>query len=413
MSEQNLVAYEVDPQTPQPYKDYIHERNGVFAAEIAKLVGASGVVEINGHGLENVSYQLPSRTLVAEEAAARGIESVDDFYGGVVPVNIAGTKAALHQAVGSAPIGFSRQVAQRLSEEGLVLPGATAFTVSEAESEAARLIAEGFDVRFKDPTESDFNGQLIVGDLEQVFVARGEYSGSLVAENGLVIEVNLHDARTFSAGAVVIGGKEYTFVGEQKSVYHDGKEKFGGVSMIVIADSLEKVASGGINIHGDAEYQRAIEMVKIARDIYGQYDPLLSRFSFDVVFGRDRDGNEMAGIVDPTFRAGGLTPGELVAIALVKEHEAAVFPVSTVSVDVDLEYDPPRALVVPEHRTRFLESPDLLITATINDYTLNHSAMMVGDVDDFALGVFGEPHSGLYGQKGKPIPPPMRGSGPI
>lgn len=373
MSEEKLVAYEVDPLTPQPYNRYIHQRNGNFAAHMADIIGASGVVELNGSGLDNVVYQIPSRTLLADEAAARGIHSVDDFYGGVVPSSIAGTKAALHQVTGKSPDGYSRHVADRLENEGLVLPGATVFNLTDAEAEAARLIAMGYDVRLKDPAESDFGGQEIVNRHEDIGVATGLFRGDVVAENGLVVEVNLHDARTFSAGAVTIDGKEYAFVGEQKTVRHKGREKFGGVSLIFVGRSLDEFALSddpSIYTGQDDYFTDAVRKAKKARDIYSQYgdELMLSRFSFDIVRGTDHTGTEVSGIVDPTFRAGGLTAGELIAVKLMKERLRRGVTVHGAEVDVELHYEPVADIKLPPHRVLFLNSRDLIISAEVKSY---------------------------------------------
>ena len=96
-------------------------------------------------------FFVPDDTLLIQEAAALGIGSHNDFYGGVVPYPFVKTKAITHELVdqdAERPPGWSEVFAEKVRE--VVLPGYPVFSVRDAQTAAKRMLRRG-TVRAKVP----------------------------------------------------------------------------------------------------------------------------------------------------------------------------------------------------------------------------------------------------------------------
>jgi hypothetical protein len=361
MKSHRAVSYDIDPSTPEPYNRYIMGRNEQIAKAIAKILGVSTV--LSGSGIADDScYQIPSSTITLSEAERRGVRSVDDLYGVAIGVNdIPGSKVSLHRVIGSSPHGYSRSVANSLTERGLVLPGYSVFNIESAQLAFQALHNDDYSVRLKDPRQSDSGGQWVVEcetDLLDVLQRLPE-----LGTHGVVLESNLSDTSTLSMGSVIIDGVCYSFLARQFDVKHLGKTRFGGGQVTFYQCELSDLAD---NV--DDEYLKvAIEKASSAHDVFSQYEPIASRFSYDVLTGVASNGNMLSGVSDQTFRVGGYTPAEVLAIERL--HSTANIKganLDSVTALVRLIYDPTDDDRESAHII-FLDVAELMIVANLVD----------------------------------------------
>jgi hypothetical protein len=379
VSKPDLVRFDVDPSTPEPYFSYIRDRNGIVARHLGGLLRIADVEE--GSFCEPSSghvYHVPSRTLTQAEAEVRHITDPSDLYGGVIGENSLPTsKTALHQVVGESPAGYSRQVANALAESGVTLPGFAVFNRADATTAYQNLSQNGQQVRLKEPFQSDHEGQAVVISEMALQNYMAGITDAALHEQGIVLEANVLDPQTISAGSIILNGRTYSFYGSQKSVIHKGRERFGGGEILVIEGDLLDLNKTLIDDTPENDHTRtAIIQAHQAHSIFSYYDPTLSRYSFDVVQGMDAQGNFISGVCDQTFRVGGLTPAEMLAIEAFGHHRGKfervfdrIFSMESLTksviADVDLNYNPRAEDILPKGTKVFVDSADLRITARV------------------------------------------------
>ena len=294
-----------------------------LAARLAAMMGCD-FDEVSGIAIGSIvdlGYVVPDVTITSlETARALGIRGEEDLFGGVVPFPFVATKTISHPLIGpaaAAPRGWQADFAERVRE--VALPGWSAFSPSDARDAGRRLLRDG-DVRIKLASGIGGSGQSVAhGETE--LDAQLAAIGPAAFTDGVVVERNLVDVRTYSVGLVRVGSLRASYVGTQSSTRsRHGKEGYGGSSIEVARggfDALERLA-----LEGGA--RRAIAMARAYHEAalacFGGM--LASRSNYDIAEGRDPAGRECIGVLEQSWRIGGATGAEVAALEAFNDDPA-------------------------------------------------------------------------------------------
>ena len=347
---------------PEPYNAYIRERNANVGKHLAEIQGTVFSGEYTDTPKASTDkFYVPAKTLPISIAENLGIVTSEDLYGGVVEHAIFATKSVLHPTLYSnspAPGIYPRNFASVLTERNLVLPGYTTFDSSQQEAfQIFNLLREqGFVVRLKEPDQSDGDGQAVISDTQYLRNLLDRYPGEVIFQKGLILETNVQNGKTVSIGQTSITGKDYTHIAFQKDIRQNGRTIYGGATMMIFKGNLENLIQ---NYAFDPDVTIALKQSYQIHQAYGELDPKLSRASYDVLQGFDSKGNFLSGVTDQTFRLGGSSPAEVLAIEYLNNKPDINF----VDAEVTLDYSPNSHVGAQE--IIFLDQPQLRITAKL------------------------------------------------
>ncbi|MBS7455570.1 DUF3182 family protein [Coralloluteibacterium stylophorae] len=259
-------------------------------------------------------YLVPTDTLVGTDfAASLGVRDAHDLFGGVAPVSFVATKAItqpLVAAEAAAPAGWSRLFAARAADA--VLRGYTVFDADDARIAAQRLFELG-PLRLKPVHARGGLGQVVATDMDQVEVALMHLATASLACGGLVLEENLEEVVTCSVGQVRVGGLVASYHGTQRLTTNNfGQEVYGGTRLTVVRGGFDRLLERDL----ETAERTAIRQARTYEDAALAAYPglLLSRSNYDVAQGRDGRGRWRSGVLEQSWRLGGATPAELVAL---------------------------------------------------------------------------------------------------
>jgi hypothetical protein len=265
-------------------------------------------------------YFVPSDTLLAEEAAALGIRSAEDLFGGVVPFAFVATKAIVHPLVAPgahAPRGWSHRFAERVSP--VVLPGFAAFSRDDARRAALALLADGA-VRMKPGWGLGGKGQSVIGTLAGLEPALAELDAKDLARYGVVVEPDLDEVTTYSIGQVSVAGLLASYCGTQRTTADNlGHSAFGGSDLLVVRggyDALERLPLA-------ADLRLALRQARAFDAATEEFAGFFaSRRNYDAARGRDRAGRWRCGVLEQSWRIGGASGAEVAALAALRADPA-------------------------------------------------------------------------------------------
>ena len=267
------------------------------------------------------AYVVPDATLLASEAAQLGIRGADDLFGGVVPTRVVAGKAITHpvpRADSPHADGWSRAFAEAVSPH--TLAGLSAFSLSDARVAALGLLRRG-PVRLKPAWTDGGCGQKIVHDAAELDGALAALELEGLCHCGLVIEQNLADAITFSVGSLRLGGHKLAYAGTQSTTTDNaGRVAYGGSRLHFVR--------GGFGALADADlpdaFRRAAGHARAYDEAADRHFPgfFASRRNYDVVLGHDGEGHPCAGVLEQSWRIGGASGAELVALKAFAEDAA-------------------------------------------------------------------------------------------
>ena len=295
--------------------DYEVESCARIAKRLAVLLGLrfDGHYDAKAHaGLR--PYLVPTDTLVgADVARGFGIDGPQDFFGGLVPAGFIATKAITQPLVrphARAPSTWSRRFREhtRLA----VLRGYSVFDLDDAREAARRLLDYG-PLRLKPVHARGGMGQVVASDMAGVEHALAQFDAVPLARDGLVLEENLTDVVTCSVGLLRVGGLVASYYGTQRTTRNrHGAEVYGGTAMHVVRGDFEALLAR----EDDAHVRMAIGQARsYEHAALGEYPGvLLSRSNYDVAQGIDSQGNWCSGVLEQSWRLGGASPAELVAL---------------------------------------------------------------------------------------------------
>jgi hypothetical protein len=266
-------------------------------------------------------FFVPDDTLLVDEASSLGIRGPNDFYGGIVPRPFIKTKAITHGLVEEnaerAP-GWSPAFAERVSE--IVLPGYTVFSAGDARTAAKRMLRRG-GIRVKKPLGASGKGQSLVTTLQELDALLETYVSEEMATYGLVLEENLRQVRTLSVGHIAIDGFTVAYCGVQRITKdNEGRSVYGGSDLVCVRggwDALDALAV-------EPDVRAAVAEAKLYDQAMSEYPGFMaSRRNYDIGQGIDSEGRPRSGVFESSWRIGGASPAELLALTEFAQDPSA------------------------------------------------------------------------------------------
>jgi len=268
-------------------------------------------------------YFVPDETLTGAQARRLGIAGEGDLFGGVVPHAFVASKVITHPlpaAGAAAPAGWQEAMAAHLHDA--VLPGFSVFDPAAVEAAGRALLALGGPIRLKPAQARGGHGQRRVADPDALQAAAAALDPECVRRHGLVLEQDLARATTCSVGEVRVAGLRLSYLGTQRQVAdRDGVEVYGGSTLRVVAggpEALEPLA------RDDAELEALRHARRYDAAVQAAYPGFFaSRRNYDVIVGTDASGRRRCGVLEQSWRLGGASPAEIVALAAFLRPDAA------------------------------------------------------------------------------------------
>lgn len=288
-------------------------------------------------------FFVPDETLVREEAAALGVSSAKELFGGIVPYAFVKTKTISHELVSDTAArsdGWSTVCADRMRD--VVLPGFSVFTRADARTAASRLLTLGA-VRVKRPCAAGGRGQCVLRSMHEIEALFETLDDGEVERDGLVLEVNLETLTTRSIGSVMLDDETIAYHGQQRMTSdNDGRPVYGGSELVCVRggwDTLEPLDL-------DAGTRTAVRQSRLYDDATADYGVIASRRNYDVGLGCDRAGRRYSGVFEASWRAGGASPAEMLAFEVfARDPSIGVAVVATVEAYGASAEPPPGAVV--------------------------------------------------------------------
>ena len=266
-------------------------------------------------------FFVPDDTLLVDEASSLGIRGPSDFYGGIVPHPFVKTKAITHGLVEEnaerAP-GWSPAFAERVSE--IVVPGYTVFSAGDARTAAKRMLRRG-GIRVKKPLGASGKGQSLVTTLQELDALLETYASEEMATYGLVLEENLRQVRTLSVGHIAIDGFTVAYCGVQRITKdNEGRSVYGGSDLVCVRggwDALDALAV-------EPDVRAGVAEAKLYDQAMSEYPGFMaSRRNYDIGQGIDSEGRPRSGVFESSWRIGGASPAELLALTEFAQDPSA------------------------------------------------------------------------------------------
>lgn len=273
-------------------------------------------------------FLVPSDTICSLDEARRiGLRGVEDLYGGVVPHPFVATKVVSHGLVGEgagAPHGWVEALAGRLGNA--VLPGYSVFSKDDAWVAGVRMLANG-PVRLK-PADGVGGAGQTVATSSRALAAQLDALESAAFARGLALERHLARVETCSVGRIRVGPQIASYVGKQRSTRnHRGETVYGGSSLTVIAGDFDAL----MRLDPSASLRLAIEQARRYHEVMHEAFPAMfaSRCNYDVAQGVDASGRQLSGVLEQSWRVGGCSGAELLALRALKVDPGRVVRAST------------------------------------------------------------------------------------
>jgi len=304
------------------HKRGVHEKatRQWAAKRLAKILGRGfgGEYVAGSEGDEPIYdepiYFVPDRTLLAVEAERVGIHGPEDLFGGVVPYRFVATKSITHAAPQGArdlPEGWSHALGSALAP--FVLPGLTVFNLDDARRAGRLLLADGMPIRSKPGHGIGGSGQTVIANAQELDAAIDRLDAAAIGEAGLVLERNLASATTYSVGTLTVGTIVLSYSGTQRTTRnHAGHEVYGGSTLRCLRGNLDDLLRATV----DERQRRAVAAsIGYDREVGRAYPQFYaSRRNYDIVHGEDGDGTVRCGVLEQSWRFGGASPAEVLAL---------------------------------------------------------------------------------------------------
>ncbi|MGO4222464.1 DUF3182 family protein [Lysobacter sp. TAF61] len=299
----------------------IHEKaTRQWAAQrLADLTGAAFAGEyVPDRAYAGPLYFVPDRTLLVSEAAQLGIRGPGDLFGGVVPHPFVATKSITHPAPADArdlPEGWSRSLGEALAP--FVLPGMSVFNPDDGRRAGRSLLAVGAPIRTKPGQGIGGSGQRVVADFDELDAAVSALDAGAMREFGLGLELNLANAVTYSVGVLTVGAIGLAYSGTQRTTHnHAGHEVYGGSTLRCLRGGLDDLLRASRNEDESHAIASAIGYDREVGRAYPQF--FASRRNYDIVVGEDSSGAMRCGVLEQSWRIGGASPAEVLALQAFK-----------------------------------------------------------------------------------------------
>ena len=262
-------------------------------------------------------YFVPDETLLLEEASSLGITSSRDLYGGVVPHPFVKTKSIAHPLISDdaeRPDGWSITFAEQVRD--VVLQGYSAFSARDARVAAARMLRHG-GVRVKEPLATGGRGQTLVTTIAELDAVLEKLAEDDITTYGIVMEENLRSVTTRSIGQITIDDLVVSYFGTQRRTTNNQRQSaYGGSNLVCVRGdwgALDRLAlPDGLRL--------AVSQARRYDEATSAYPGLVaSRRNYDIAEGIDAAGRPRSGVLEASWRVGGATGAEVVALSAFKQ----------------------------------------------------------------------------------------------
>lgn len=292
------------------------------ARRLAEVMGWSyGGDYVPRDGYARPLYFVPHDALLVSQAQALGIRDSQHLFGGVVPYPFVATKAITHPLVdrdAAAPDGWSHDFAERAGDA--VLRGYTAFTAGDA-SYAAKMLLEDGPVRIKAVSGIGGAGQHVARTPGEIDAALATIDAGELDESGVAVETHLDHAVTYSVGCVECAGETIAYCGTQRTTRNPhGHDVYGGSTLEVVRGGFAELLASDLS--SDRRAAAVLAQAYDAAAFAAYPDAYASRRNYDVLFGHDAAGHRRAGVLEQSWRIGGASGAEVMAIAAFKRDAA-------------------------------------------------------------------------------------------
>jgi len=317
-----LVTVDTHDDAGRPPQGHDAASRQALAQRLAAVLGWSfgGAFDAAGRYAPPL-YFVPEDALVKSDADHFGIKSPDQLYGGVVPFAFVATKVITHPLVrpdATAPRGWSYAFARQVTD--VVLRGFAAFTCDDARRATDALLADG-PVRIKCGSGIGGRGQYRANTTDEAEMALAAIDAREFAESGIVVEEHLDAVTTYSVGQVEVGGLVASYCGTQQATRNrQGHDVYGGSTLDIVRGGFESLL--GQDLRADA--REAVDLAKrYDRAARVCYEGLFaSRRNYDVAIGADAAGARRAGVLEQSWRIGGASGAEILALEALHRDPA-------------------------------------------------------------------------------------------
>ncbi|POA52546.1 MULTISPECIES: DUF3182 family protein [unclassified Pseudomonas] len=263
-------------------------------------------------------YLVPTRTLIGEQRLELGVSGAQDLLGGHVQQAFMASKAISHPLPRSAayrPVGWNPQFCRQVRQ--VVLPGLTVFDIADARRIARQYLGSA-ELRVKQVQASGGVGQAVLRTAQDLEHWLGQLDSD-TCRQGLVLEENLHHARTYSVGQVLIDGLLMSYQGRQYQRPNPrGEPVYAGSELWLARGDYTQLLQRDL----DPQVRQAVEHARIYDAAATACLPgfFASRRNYDVVCGLGHDGRSRLGVLEQSWRVGGATGAELAALQVFRQQ---------------------------------------------------------------------------------------------
>jgi len=259
-------------------------------------------------------YFIPDVTLLVPDAHELGITGPHQLLGGVVPHAFVATKTITHRLVENArvrPDGWSDSLGLALHD--VTLPGFSAFSVEDVGRAARMLLDQGLPARIKRADGIGGLGQWVATQRKSLDAALAHLDPTALERIGAVVELNLKPVKTYSVGTVVVGPHRIAYFGvQQLTRSRSGVEVYGGSALSCIRGDLDDLFA---TMEDEAQRRVVRCAIRYDAEVSRAYPQLFaSRRNYDVALGVDPSGMPRTGVLEQSWRVGGATPAEVLAL---------------------------------------------------------------------------------------------------
>ncbi|CAI8992428.1 Biotin carboxylase [Pseudomonas chlororaphis] len=328
-----VVAHSVHPGASQ----HVVETNRALARWLAQILGLefAGDYDPLVHGQDEL-YLLPTQTIVGPAAARQlRVTGPDDLWGGYVEHDFICTKAITHGLLNKnavAPPGWAPLFSQRV--RNVVLDGLSVFSLNDARSAASHLLYSG-PIRMKPIHACAGRGQQVIESLEHFDELLTQPDVARQFNEGVVLEQDLQQVVTYSAGQSFIAGHVLSYCGQQSLTEDaDGEQVYGGSELLVVQGGYPELLALPLPPDVRQAVQQARVFDAAADEAYPRF--FASRRNYDIAQGLDTEGRQRSGVLEQSWRMGGASSAEVAALqAFIDQPGMRAIRVSAVETYVD------------------------------------------------------------------------------
>jgi hypothetical protein len=217
-----------------------------------------------------------------------------------------------------APAGWSHRLARRITDS--VLFGFSAFTIADARRAAALVLERGV-ARVKPACGVGGRGQSLVTTVGELDDALRAIEPEELSREGVVIEQNYDDVTTHSVGQVQVAELFASYCGTQRLTKDNrGTDVYGGSDLVVVRGGYDDLLA----LDHPPEVRTAVAQTRTydaaAREEFAAL--IASRRNYDVACVTDADGVRRSGVLEQSWRIGGASPAEIVALEVFRADPA-------------------------------------------------------------------------------------------